>query len=79
MTVLKANSFTCLLDSTLVGTRAARSVPAVQVGKTRFFARNVTARDYQTAIAAEGTKGDSGSVVAEFMTGKPTSPFGGPV
>jgi len=79
VTALKANSFTCLLDSSLVGTGPARSVPAVQVGKTRFFARNVTTRDYQTAIAAEDTKGNAGPVVAEFMTGTPTNPFGGPV
>ncbi len=79
VTALNANSFTCLLDATLIGTGASRSIPAIQVGKTRFFARNVTARDYQTAIAGEGTAGDPGPVVAEFMTGKPTSPFGGPV
>lgn len=79
VTALRANGFTCLLDSTLVGKGAASSVPAVQVGKTSFFARNVTTSGYQTAIVAEGERGDAGPVVAEYMTGKPTNPFGGPV
>lgn len=78
VTALRANSFTCLLDTRLVGSTAAGGVPAVQVGKTGFFARNVTTRGYQTAISAEADKGNVGPVVAEYMTGKPTSPFGGP-
>jgi hypothetical protein len=47
--------------------------------KDGFFARNVTTSGYQTAMAAEGEKGDAGPIVAEYMTGTPTSPFGGPV
>lgn len=79
VTALRTNSFTCLLDSTLVGKGAASSVPAVQVGKTSFFARNLTTSGYQTAIAAEGEKGEPSPVVVEYMTGKPTRPFDGPV
>lgn len=79
VTALRTNSFTCLLDSTLVGKGAASSAPAVQVGKTSFFARNVTTSGYLAAIVAEGQRGDAGPVVAEYMTGKPTNPFGGPV
>ena len=79
VTALRANSFTCLLDSRLVGQGAASSVPAVQVGKTSFLARHVATSGYQTAIAAEGEKGEPGPVVAGYMTGKPTRPFGGPV
>jgi len=79
VTALRTNSFTCLLDSRLVGQGAASSVPAVQVGKTSFLARHVATSGYQTAIAAEGEKGEPGPVVAEYMTGKPTRPFDGPV
>ncbi len=78
VTALRADSFTCLLDSTLVGQRAASSMPAVQVGKTSFFARNVTTRGYQAAIVTEGERGDAGSTINEYMTGKPTNPFDGP-
>lgn len=78
VTALRANSFTCLLDAKLVGSTAAAGAPAVQVGKTSFFTRNVTTSSYQTAITTEPDKGDAGPVVAEYMTGKPTSPFGGP-
>jgi len=78
VTALKASSFTCLLDARLVGTGTASQVPAVQVGKTSFFARYVTTSGYQTAVATEGEKGDAGPVITEYMTGTPTSPFGGP-
>ncbi|MBP7053751.1 MAG: hypothetical protein KBE65_22295 [Phycisphaerae bacterium] len=79
VTALRASSFTCLLDSRLVGRDGASELPAIQVGKTSFFARNVTTSGYQTAIVADGERGDPGPIVAEYMTGKPTNPFGGPV
>jgi hypothetical protein len=78
VTALKANSFTCLLDARLVGTGAAREVPAVQVGKTAFFVRDLATSGYQTALAVEGDRGAPGPVVVEYMTGRPTSPFGAP-
>lgn len=79
VTALRANGFTCLLDSRLVGRDGASETPAIQVGKTSFFARNVATSGYQTAIAAEGEKGEPGPAVAEYMTGKPTRPFDGPL
>lgn len=82
---LKVTSFTCLLDAKLVGVGAAGEVPAIRVDKAgaKFFGRNITTSGYRTAISVEGAEGAPGGhpgpVVAEFMTGEPDNPFGGPV
>jgi hypothetical protein len=78
VTALRVGSFATLLDAKLVGKDAASGVPAIQVTRTAFFARNLTTSGYQCAISANGGQGADGPVVAEFSTGKPTRPFGGP-
>jgi len=77
VTAMRTHGFTCLLDARLTG--AARDLPAIQAGRNPFFARNVTTSGYQAAISTEGNSGDPGPIVVEYMTGKPTRPFDGPV
>ena len=76
---LQAESFTTILDSRLTGLGAAAARPAIQIGKAPFCARNVSVDGYGTAIStAAGADGQPGPVVAEFMQGQITSPFGAP-
>ncbi len=73
-----AQSFTVLIDTELKSPKGAKV--AVSVGKAPFFARNVTTSGYKSAIVSEGTtKGVPGPVVAEWMQGTPSNPFGAPV
>ncbi|HNS22567.1 MAG TPA: glycoside hydrolase family 55 protein [Sedimentisphaerales bacterium] len=79
VTALRASGFTCLLDSRLVGRDGASRMPAIELGETSFLARNVDTSGYHAAIRVQGGRGEPGPAVAEYMTGKPTNPFGGPV
>ena len=75
---VEAQSFTVLLDSKLNSPRGAKA--AVTVGKSPFFARNVTTAGYKIAIVSEGlSKGVSGPKVTEWMQGTASNPFGVPV
>jgi hypothetical protein len=79
VTALQTNGFTCLLDSRLVGRDGASEMPAIRAGQISLFVRDVATSGYRSTIDAEGEKGEPGPAVAEYLTGRPTRPFDGPV
>jgi hypothetical protein len=76
----EAQSFTVLLDAHLVGHGAAKSEPAIQIGKAPFFARNIVTSGYRTALVSEKKKeGEAGPNLPEFIQGTEPDSGGTPV
>lgn len=77
-TALKTESFLALLDAELRGTKGAAGRPALIAATSAFFGRDIATSGYRCAIAdASGQPLHADAKVAEFHTGKATSPFGG--
>ena len=73
---IRAEGFTAILDSELIGKDAAKGLPAIQIGKAPFYARDVVTRGYKIPLAAEpGEKVPAGPTLSEFFRGEPTSLF----
>lgn len=76
VTVLEAMTFTILLDSELIGTGDAASVPAIRLDDDPFFARDIAIRGYKSALETSlEPKVVPAGPIKEFAQGKPNSPF----
>lgn len=83
-TAVKADSFTVLLECAFTGNprelKGSTTVPAVQLDKAPFFARNVATSWYLGAVAAADGKQFGNSLsVDELVVGKSLNPFDSPV
>ncbi len=82
----EAQSFAVLLDAHLMGRGAAKSEPAIKIGKAPFFARNIVTSGYRTALVSEKNEGEVCPNLSEFIQGaepdsgeKPVRSLGLPV
>ncbi len=76
-TAVRAAGFTVLLDCDLKGRGRAREVPAIQLGKGHFYARDVNTSNYKAALE-DADQTLAGPLIKEFVRGNGSSPFGAP-
>jgi Pectate lyase superfamily protein len=72
-TAIKTEGFLALLDSEFTGTGKAKDLPAIDLGKAPFLAKNVTATGYAKSLSTGEQK------LKEYISGKPANPFDVPV